>query len=126
MPDPDLLCALDNPEKSIMDHLTTTIATFSKGVVVAQEIATVSGAEGSEGGQRTDMDPKNSLLHTKLGIIQMEEFKQRQVYKVEPVAKGVHPDNHNFSLESKRETEYVSTSSVLGSKSERVTNLARK
>ncbi|XP_062858252.1 insulin-like growth factor-binding protein 3 [Trichomycterus rosablanca] len=93
----------DNPEKPVEDHITTTTATVSRGVLAAKEIATVSEAEASEDGQRTEGEP---LLHTKLGIIQMEEFKQRRVYKVEPVAKGVHPDNHNFSLESKRETEY--------------------
>lgn len=76
------------------------------GTEVVQDTATGSGVE--EGLHRTELDPKGSLLHTKLIMIQMEEFKQKQMQKVEPVVKGVHPDIHNFSLASKRETEYVS------------------
>lgn len=76
------------------------------GTEVVQDTATGSGVE--EGMQRTELDPKGSLLHTKLSMIQMELIKQRQIYKVDPVVKGVHPDIHNFSLASKRETEYVS------------------
>ncbi|KAB5539774.1 hypothetical protein PHYPO_G00093020 [Pangasianodon hypophthalmus] len=93
------------PKEPVEEHLpTTTIATVSKGTEVVQDTATGSGVE--DGMQKTELEPKGSLLHTKLGMIQMEQFKQRQIYKVEPVAKGVHPDIHNFSLESKRETEY--------------------
>ncbi|XP_053469912.1 insulin-like growth factor-binding protein 3 isoform X1 [Ictalurus furcatus] len=92
-------------EEPVEEHLpTTTIATVSKGTEVVQDTATGSGVE--EGMQRTELDTKKSLLHTKLSMIQMAKFKQGQIYKVEPVAKGVHPDIHNFSLESKRETEY--------------------
>lgn len=99
---------------------TTTIATVSKGTEVVQDTATGSGVE--EGIQKTELDPKGSLLHTRLSMIQMEQLKQRQIYKVEPVVKGVHPDIHNFSLESKRETEYVSASLPSGSRSKMVKN----
>lgn len=109
--------ASDHPkETDAEEHLpTTTISTVSKSTEVVQDTATGSGVE--EGVQKTELEPKGSLLHTKLSMIQMEQFKQRQIYKVEPVAKGVHPDIHNFSLESKRETEYVSASLPFGSKS---------
>ncbi|XP_060772060.1 insulin-like growth factor-binding protein 3 [Neoarius graeffei] len=96
---------VDHPEEPVEEHLpTTTIAAVSMGTEVVQDTATGSGVE--EGLHRTELDPKGSLLHTKLIMIQMEEFKQKQMQKVEPVVKGVHPDIHNFSLASKRETEY--------------------
>uniref|UniRef100_A0A3B1JKY1 Insulin-like growth factor-binding protein 3 n=1 Tax=Astyanax mexicanus TaxID=7994 RepID=A0A3B1JKY1_ASTMX len=74
------------------------------GGVVARGNATDSGLD--VGSQRTVLEPKGSLLHTKLGIIQKEQSKNSQSYKVESVASSVHTDIHNFSLESKRETEY--------------------
>uniref|UniRef100_A0AAY5EIF6 Insulin-like growth factor-binding protein 3 n=1 Tax=Electrophorus electricus TaxID=8005 RepID=A0AAY5EIF6_ELEEL len=47
-----------------------------------------------------------ALLHSKLGMIQKEQSKKSQSYKVESVSGGVHTDVHNFSLESKMEAEY--------------------
>lgn len=41
-------------------------------------------------------------------LIKKNEKKRGQSHKVEPVAGGVNTDTHNFSLESKRESEYVS------------------
>ncbi|TSK58121.1 Insulin-like growth factor-binding protein 3 [Bagarius yarrelli] len=94
---------VDHP---LEEHLSTTpVSTVIKHTEVVQDTVTSSGVE--EGVQKTaEQAPKGSLLNSKLGMIQMEEFKQSQIYKVEPVTKGVHPDIHNFSLESKRETEY--------------------
>uniref|UniRef100_A0A8C7ZZE7 Insulin-like growth factor-binding protein 3 n=1 Tax=Oryzias sinensis TaxID=183150 RepID=A0A8C7ZZE7_9TELE len=39
-------------------------------------------------------------------LIKKNEKKRGQSHKVEPVAGGVNTDTHNFSLESKRESEY--------------------
>ncbi|KAK3516579.1 hypothetical protein QTP70_021966, partial [Hemibagrus guttatus] len=93
-------------EEPVEEHLrTTTITTVLKRTEVAHDTATGSGV--GEGSHRTaELEPKGPLLNTKLGMIQMEELKQSQIYKVEPVTNGVHSDIHNFSLESKRETEY--------------------
>uniref|UniRef100_A0AAY5EZP4 Thyroglobulin type-1 domain-containing protein n=1 Tax=Electrophorus electricus TaxID=8005 RepID=A0AAY5EZP4_ELEEL len=52
------------------------------------------------------LEPKAALLHSKLGMIQKEQSKKSQSYKVESVSGGVHTDVHNFSLESKMEAEY--------------------
>ncbi|KAK2863969.1 hypothetical protein Q7C36_003123 [Tachysurus vachellii] len=100
------LSRVDDSGHPVEDHLhTTTIATVIKRTEVAQDTATGSGV--GEGLHRTaELETKGPLLNTKLGMIQMEEFKQSQIYKVEPVTNGVHSDSHNFSLETKRETEY--------------------
>ncbi|KAG9282675.1 insulin-like growth factor-binding protein 3 [Astyanax mexicanus] len=90
------------PEQERLSN--STVATVTEGIEVAQRTATDSGLD--VGSQRTVLEPKGSLLHTKLGIIQKEQSKNSQSYKVESVASSVHTDIHNFSLESKRETEY--------------------
>uniref|UniRef100_A0A4W4HK50 Insulin-like growth factor-binding protein 3 n=1 Tax=Electrophorus electricus TaxID=8005 RepID=A0A4W4HK50_ELEEL len=61
---------------------------------------------GDVGEQRAVLEPKAALLHSKLGMIQKEQSKKSQSYKVESVSGGVHTDVHNFSLESKMEAEY--------------------
>lgn len=64
------------------------------------------GVAGVEGGfSRGSMDTRPPL-HTKL--IKKDQSKKSQSYKVESVSGGANTDMHNFSLESKRETEYVS------------------
>lgn len=57
------------------------------------------------------VEPKDPVLPSnKLAIIQKDQNKKKQGYKVDQVSSEVHTDIHNFSLESERETEYVSTS----------------
>lgn len=50
-------------------------------------------------------DPRTPL-HNKL--IQKEQNRKTQSYKVESVSRRTGTDVQNFSLESKRESEYVS------------------
>lgn len=65
-------------------------------------VATVKNGHG-----RGSMDTRPPL-HNKL--IQKDQNKKTQSYKVESVSGGANMDMHNFSLENKRETEYVSHS----------------
>lgn len=53
-------------------------------------------------------EPMNTRLHNKL--IQKDQNRKTQSYKVESVSRGANMDLHNFSLENKRESEYVSCS----------------
>lgn len=69
-------------------------------MTVVPSIATVKG-----GHSRGSMDTRPPL-HNKL--IQKDHNKKTQSYKVESVSGGANMDIHNFSLENKRETEYVS------------------
>ncbi|KAM7387767.1 hypothetical protein PAMP_023984 [Pampus punctatissimus] len=73
------------------DNVTTTM-------MVLPGTATVRG-----GHSRGSMDTRPPL-HNKL--IQKDQNKKTQSYKVESVSGGANMDMHNFSLESKRETEY--------------------
>lgn len=57
------------------------------------------------GQSRGSMDTR-SHLHNKL--IQKDQNKKTQSYKVDSLSGGANVDIHNFSLENKRETEYVS------------------
>ena len=100
------------------------MATVTQGIEVAQHTATDSGLDVDS--QRTVPESKGSLLHTKLGMIKKEKSKNSQSYKVESVASSVPTDIHNFSLESKRETEYVSAPSAPGSRSKWVRNKAAR
>ncbi|KAL7871884.1 hypothetical protein SRHO_G00068670 [Serrasalmus rhombeus] len=96
---------IDSPEVPEQEHLSTsTVATVTEGIEVTQRTATDSGLDVDS--QRTVPESKCSLFHTKLGMIKKEKAKNSQSYKVESVASSVHTDIHNFSLESKRETEY--------------------
>ncbi|XP_066532761.1 insulin-like growth factor-binding protein 3 [Hoplias malabaricus] len=97
--------ASDGPGIPEVERLSnSTVATVTEGIETVLHTATDSGFD--LGSQRTVLDPKGSLLHSKLGMIQKEQSKNSQSYKVESVASSVHTDFHNFSLESKRETEY--------------------
>ncbi|XP_056132357.1 insulin-like growth factor-binding protein 3 [Lampris incognitus] len=59
---------------------------------------------GTEGGHNRGPLDTRPALHTKL--IKKDQSRKSQSYKVESVSGGANTDMHNFSLESKRETEY--------------------
>lgn len=69
-------------------------------MTVLPGVATVKGGHGRGS---IDIQPP---LHNKL--IQKDQNRKTQSYKVESVSGGANIDIHNFSLESKRESEYVS------------------
>lgn len=75
-------------------------ANVTQTMTVLPGVATVKG-----GHSRGSMDTRPTL-HNKL--IQKDQNRKTQSYKVESVSGGANMDMHNFSLESKRETEYVS------------------
>lgn len=64
------------------------------------------GAETAKGGHSQGSMDTRAPLHKKL--IQKDQNRKTQSYKVESVSGGANMDMHNFSLENKRETEYVS------------------
>lgn len=64
--------------------------------------AAVTAKNGQSQGSVNTRPPSNSKL------LQKAQNKKTQSYKVEPVSTGANVDIHNFSLENKRETEYVS------------------
>ncbi|KAI4889062.1 hypothetical protein NFI96_014670, partial [Prochilodus magdalenae] len=95
----------DSPEVPGQEHLSnSTVATVTEGIESVRCKTTDSGLD--VGSQRTVPQPKGLPFHSKLGIIKKEQSKNSHSYKVESVASSVHTDMHNFSLESKRETEY--------------------
>uniref|UniRef100_A0A673N1X8 Insulin-like growth factor-binding protein 3 n=1 Tax=Sinocyclocheilus rhinocerous TaxID=307959 RepID=A0A673N1X8_9TELE len=95
----------DNPEEEGEEHISNgTRATGAGGAETVQDTTNVSG--DTQGGPRTAIEPIDSMPHTKEEMIKRDQFKKRQIFKGEPVSSGVHTDIHNFSLESKRETEY--------------------
>ncbi|XP_008336712.1 insulin-like growth factor-binding protein 3 [Cynoglossus semilaevis] len=74
------------------------------GANTTQPMPVLPGAATAKGGHyrgSTDIRPSP---HNKL--IQKEQNKKTQSYKVEPVSGGANVDVHNFSLENKRESEY--------------------
>ncbi|XP_042339786.1 insulin-like growth factor-binding protein 3 [Plectropomus leopardus] len=73
-------------------------ANVTAAMTVLPGMATVRG-----GHSRGSMDTRPPL-HNKL--IQKEQNRKTQSYKVESVSGGANMDMHNFSLENKRETEY--------------------
>lgn len=77
--------------------------------VLANATATMTVLPGAvtvkSGHSRGPMDTRTHL-HNKL--IQKDQNKKTQSYKVESLSGGANVDIHNFSLENKRETEYVS------------------
>lgn len=80
----------------------TTTTTVAVGAV---------GVEGGGGGHRGAIEAKPPL-HTKLDVIKKEQNKKSQSYKMESGSGGVKTNIPRFSLEDKRETEYVSNDSV--------------
>ncbi|KAA0708783.1 Insulin-like growth factor-binding protein 3 [Triplophysa tibetana] len=88
----------DNTDEEGKEHI-------SNGTKATEVVQHTTG--DTHGGHRTIMEPKSSPLHpSKMVIIHKDRSKKTQSYKVEPVSSGVHTDIHNFSLETKRETEY--------------------
>ncbi|XP_075901813.1 insulin-like growth factor-binding protein 3 isoform X2 [Nelusetta ayraudi] len=75
--------------------------------VLANATATMTVLPGAvtvkSGHSRGSMDTRTHL-HNKL--IQKDQNKKTQSYKVESLSGGANVDIHNFSLENKRETEY--------------------
>ncbi|XP_065113368.1 insulin-like growth factor-binding protein 3 isoform X2 [Paramisgurnus dabryanus] len=97
----------DNPDEEGEEHISNgTRITGAVATEVVQHTTVVS--RDTQGGQRTAPEAKSSSQHnSKLMTMQKEQDKKSQsFYKVEPVSNGVHTDIQNFSLESKRETEY--------------------
>ncbi|XP_029938340.1 insulin-like growth factor-binding protein 3 isoform X2 [Salarias fasciatus] len=70
-------------------------ANMTQTMTVVPGMATVKG-----GHSRGSMDSRHNTL------IQKDQNKKTQSYKVESVSGGANMDMHNFSLENKRETEY--------------------
>ncbi|KAK2835005.1 hypothetical protein Q5P01_015489 [Channa striata] len=80
------------------NQLQDSSANVTQTMTVAPGVATVKA-----GPSRGSMDTRPPL-HNKL--IQKDQNKKTQSYKVESVSKGANMDMQNFSQESKRETEY--------------------
>ncbi|XP_047442886.1 insulin-like growth factor-binding protein 3 [Mugil cephalus] len=104
---------------------------------VTQPMTALPGVVTVKGGHsRGPMDTRPPL-HNKL--IEKDQNKKTQSYKVESVSGGANMDMHNFSLENKRETEYgpcrremesilnsLKISSVLNPRGFRIPNCDRK
>lgn len=98
-----------------MKHLITDDLPFTRtdtnqveegGANVTATMTVLPGVATVKGGHsRGSMDTRPPL-HNKL--IQKDHNRKTQSYKVESVSGGANMDIHNFSLENKRETEYVS------------------
>ncbi|MBN3298966.1 IBP3 protein, partial [Amia calva] len=67
--------------------------------------ASSTGSQGTENTHRV-LESNPPPHHTKVDVIKKEQSKKSQSYKVESVSSGISTDMQNFSLESKRETEY--------------------
>ncbi|XP_044056900.1 insulin-like growth factor-binding protein 3 [Siniperca chuatsi] len=84
----------ENARNQVEEGCANVTATMT----VLPGVATVKG-----GHSRGSMDTRPPL-HNKL--IQKDQNRKTQSYKVESVSGGANMDMHNFSLENKRETEY--------------------
>ncbi|XP_067273246.1 insulin-like growth factor-binding protein 3 [Pseudorasbora parva] len=96
----------DNPKEEGEEHISNgTSATGDAGAEMIQHPTVVCG--DTQGGLRTPLEPKDPALHSnKLAVMQKDQIKKTQSYKVDQFSSEVHTDSHNFSQESKRETEY--------------------
>lgn len=75
-------------------------------VNVTQTITVLPGVGTvKDGHSRGSMDTRPPLHNI---LIQRGENRKTQSYKVESLSGGANTDVHNFSVESKRENEYVS------------------
>ncbi|KAM9364620.1 insulin-like growth factor-binding protein 3 [Pholidichthys leucotaenia] len=83
----------ENAGNQIEDDVNTT-----------QTMTVLPGMAAVKGGHSHGSMDTRPQLHNKL--IQKDQNKKTQSYKVESVLGGATMDMHNFSLESKRETEY--------------------
>ncbi|KAG9348088.1 hypothetical protein JZ751_004113 [Albula glossodonta] len=75
---------------------------------VSEEERSASNSTGSQGLEGSHRVPEAKGLphHAKVDIIKKDQSKKSQSYKVESVSSGLSTDMQNFSLETKRETEY--------------------
>lgn len=73
---------------------------------VTATMTVLPGVVTVKGGHSRGLTDTRPPLHNKL--IKKEQSRKTHSYKVESVSGGAHMDIHNFSLESKRESEYVS------------------
>ncbi|KAK2883571.1 hypothetical protein Q8A67_017208 [Cirrhinus molitorella] len=96
----------DNPDEGEgEEHISNgTRATSAGGAETVQDTTVVSG--DTQGGPRTAIEPIDAMAHPKEEVIKKDQMKKFQTFKGEQVSSGVHTDIHNFSVESKRETEY--------------------
>ncbi|KAM9357833.1 insulin-like growth factor-binding protein 3 [Symphorus nematophorus] len=118
-------------QKQDTNQVEEGFANVTATMTVLPGVATVKG-----GHSRGSMDTRPPL-HNKL--IQKDQNRKTQSYKVESVSGGANMDIHNFSLENKRETEYgpcrremesilssLKISSVLNPRGFRIPNCDRK
>lgn len=100
-----VIVAVANWQLSFFPHTDTN----QVDDVLANATATMTVLPGAvtvkSGHSRGSVDTRTHL-HNKL--IQKDQNKKTQSYKVESLSGGANVDIHNFSLENKRETEYVS------------------
>lgn len=87
-------------------HQTDTNQVEEGCANVTAMMPVLPGAGTVKGGHSRGMMDSRPPLHNKL--IQKDQNRKTQSYKVESVSGGANMDIHNFSLENKRETEYVS------------------
>nr|XP_020457619.1 insulin-like growth factor-binding protein 3 [Monopterus albus] len=80
------------------NQVKESCANVTQTMTVLPSVTTVKG-----GHSRGSTDTRPPLHHK---LIQKDQNKKTQSYKVESVSGGANMDMHNFSLESKRETEY--------------------
>ncbi|XP_028300637.1 insulin-like growth factor-binding protein 3 [Gouania willdenowi] len=76
-------------------NLVEDCANGTKTLTVVPGVAPVKGGPG-----------RGSIDSRHIKLIQKDQTRKTQSYKVEPVSGGAIMDVHNFSLENKRETEY--------------------
>ncbi|XP_069572934.1 insulin-like growth factor-binding protein 3 [Brachyistius frenatus] len=91
----------ENAGNQVEDSANVTQTTAAAAMTTAPP-----GLETEKGGGpgRGSMDTRPPPPHNKL--IQKDQNRKTQSYKVESVSGGANVDVHNFSLENKRETEY--------------------
>ncbi|TRY84273.1 hypothetical protein DNTS_004008 [Danionella cerebrum] len=68
---------------------------------------TTAVSSDSQGVISMPVETNNPVMHpSKQDVIQKGQIKKSHIFKVKTISNGVHTENYNFSLESKRETEY--------------------
>ncbi|XP_062412604.1 insulin-like growth factor-binding protein 3 [Sardina pilchardus] len=89
----------DTPEESYQEEASSNLTMMT----VTSAVATVA--------EERPLHPaapehKTPPLLSKLGVARKEKNRKSQSYRVESVGGDLHTDTHNFSLDTKRETEY--------------------
>ncbi|KAG5275631.1 hypothetical protein AALO_G00122560 [Alosa alosa] len=87
----------DNPEESYQEETNSNLTMMTVTSAVAEEHPLPATSEHKA--------PPPPLL-SKLGVVRKEKNRKSQSYRVESVGGDLHTDTHNFSLDTKRETEY--------------------